>query len=197
MGRIRKVELVKAVYRIGDTFPEPKMGDVAFVGRSNVGKSTLLNTLFGRNLAHVSKNPGKTRSINFYLVNSDFYMVDLPGYGYARVSKVERQHWARLISNYFELRWSLKLVFVLIDGRHGLQKKDHELMEWLSQFDIPFVIILTKMDKVKKSERGKAIEKAKKDLSVYGDYTIIPYSSVTREGVEEILKTAFTAVGVK
>ena len=197
MGRIKEVKLVKSVYRIGDRFPEPRRGDVAFVGRSNVGKSTLLNTLFEKKVALVSKKPGKTRSINFYLVNGDFYMVDLPGYGYAKVSKEERRKWAELISNYFEKRWSLKLVFVLVDGRHGLQKKDHELLEWISQFDLPISIVLTKMDKVKRSEREKILKDFERQISEYGEYMTIPYSAVTKEGVERIIELAFNAVGVR
>ncbi len=197
MGRIKKVELVKTIYTPNDRFPEPKRGEVAFVGRSNVGKSTLLNTLFGRKIAHVSKKPGKTRSINFYLVNGSFYLVDLPGYGYARVSKEEKRKWAELLQYYFEKRWSLKLVCVLIDGRHGLQEKDHELFNWLRGYELPFVVILTKMDKVKKSEKKKRVDAVKKELEeLYGEYLVIPYSSVTGEGVEEIINTIFNAVGV-
>ncbi len=195
--RIRRVDFVKAVYRVGDRFPDPKEGDVAFVGRSNVGKSTLLNTLFGRKLAQVSKRPGKTRSINFYLVNSSFYMVDLPGYGYAQVSKEERKRWADLVSDYFNRRWSLKMVFLLVDGRHSLQEKDRGLLEWMKQFDLPLAIVMTKMDKVKRSEKKKRVDEMKKELSEYGEYIVIPYSSVTKEGIEEILDLAFASVGVR
>ena len=197
MGRIRSVELIKTIYTERDKFPEPRRGDVAFVGRSNVGKSTLLNTLFGKKIAHVSKKPGKTKSINFYLVNSDFYMVDLPGYGYAKVSKSEKLRWDRLISRYFEKRWSLKMLFVLVDGRHNLQKVDREFLEWIKDYEIPFVIIMTKMDKVKKSEKKKRVNEMKSELLEYGEYTVVPYSSVTKEGVEDILKIAFNSVGVK
>ena len=197
MGRIKSVELVKTIYTDNDKFPDPKGGDIAFVGRSNVGKSTLLNTLFGRKIAHVSKKPGKTKSINFYLVNSSFYMVDLPGYGYARVSKSEKMRWDKLITRYFENRWSLKMLFILIDGRHELQKVDRDFLEWIRDYEIPFVIVMTKMDKVKKSERRKRIDEIKRELLEYGEYTVLPYSSVTREGVEDILKISFSSVGVK
>ena len=197
MGRIKSVELVKTVYTDEEDFPEPRKGDVAFVGRSNVGKSTLLNTLFGTRIAHVSKKPGKTKSINFYLVNPSFYMVDLPGYGYARVSKSEKMRWESLISRYFERRWSLKMLFVLVDGRHELQKADREFLEWVRDYEIPFVVVMTKMDKVKKNDRKRRVEEIKKELLEYGEYTVIPYSSVTREGVEEILKISFNSVGVR
>ncbi len=196
MGKIRSVELVKTVYSPSDKFPEPRGGDVAFVGRSNVGKSTLLNTLFGKQLAYVSKRPGKTRSINFYLVNSSFYMVDLPGYGYANVPKQERLRWDRLVLKYFENRWSLKMLFLLVDGRHKLQKSDRELLSWIGMYDIPFVIVMTKMDKVKKSERGRRVDFMRKELSEYGEYEIIPYSAITKEGVEDMLDVIFTSVEV-
>lgn len=197
MGRIRSVELIKTVYTESDRFPKPRSGDVAFVGRSNVGKSTLLNTLFGKRIAHVSKRPGKTKSINFYLVNSSFYMVDLPGYGYAKVSKSEKMRWDRLMSRYFEERWSLKMLFVLVDGRHKLQKVDREFLGWIRDYEIPFVVVMTKMDKVKKGERKKRMDEIKRELLEFGEYTVIPYSSVTREGVEDILKISFSSVGVK
>lgn len=197
MGKIKRVELVKTIYSTRDNFPEAKSGDVAFVGRSNVGKSSLLNTLFERKIAHVSKRPGKTRSINFYLVNSEFYMVDLPGYGYAKVSKVERQKWAELVDCYFKKRWSLKMVYLLIDGRHGVQKNDEVLIEWIRSYGIPFVVILTKMDKVPKRDKKNQVERIKEQLQKYGEYIIIPYSAVTKEGIEEILNSIFTSVEVK
>ncbi len=197
MGRIKSVRLVKTVYTDRDEFPDSKRGDVAFVGRSNVGKSTLLNILFGKKLAHVSKKPGKTRSINFYLVNSSFYMVDLPGYGYAKVSKSERLRWERLVSRYFKERENLKMLFILVDGRHELQKTDREFLEWIRDYEVPFVIVMTKMDKVKKNERKKKVEDMKRELMKYGEYTVIPYSSVTKDGVEEILKISFNSVGVR
>jgi len=197
VGKIRKVELVKTVYNINDKFPEDRSGDVAIVGRSNVGKSSLLNTLFGRKLAHVSKKPGKTRSINFYLVNSEFYIVDLPGYGYAKVSKTERQKWAELVDYYFKKRWSLKMVYLLIDGRHGVQKNDEALINWIRDYGVPFIIILTKMDKVPKKDRKRRVEEIRKQLEKYGQYIVIPYSAVTKEGVEEILNSIFTTMGVK
>ncbi len=195
MGLIRRVELVKTVYRPGERFPEPKKGDVAFVGRSNVGKSTLLNVLFNRKIAKVSKKPGKTRSINFYLVNSEFYMVDLPGYGYAKVSKEERRKWAELVEDYFSRRWSLKLVFALMDSRHGLTKRDEELVVWLKDLGIPFVVILTKFDKIPRSKRQSVLNAFEEDLKRFGEYTIVPYSAITREGVDEIIDIALKAVG--
>ena len=184
---IKSVKLVDTVYNPGK-YPPPLKGEVAFVGRSNVGKSTLLNTLFGRKIAFVSKHPGKTRSINFYLVNSSFYMVDLPGYGYARVSKEEKKRWKELIEDYFRRRWSLKLVFLLIDGRIPPQETDEVMIAWMKDLDVPFVVVLTKIDKVKKSERAKMINVHRSVLKKYGDYTLISYSAITKEGVDKILE---------
>lgn len=184
---IKNVELVDTVYDPGK-YPPPLKGEIAFVGRSNVGKSTLLNTLFRKKIAFVSKHPGKTRSINFYLVNSSFYLVDLPGYGYSKVSKMERKRWKELVEDYFKKRWSLKLTFLLIDGRISPQKIDEMMISWLKELNIPFVVILTKIDKVKRSEREKIINMHKSVLKKYGDYMIIPYSAITKEGVDRILE---------
>lgn len=183
---IQDVELVKVARTPGD-YPPPLKGEVAFVGRSNVGKSSLLNALFNKKIAFVSKTPGKTRSINFYLVNSKYYFVDLPGYGYAKVSKKERMLWKRLVEDYFKNRWSLQMVFLLVDGKIPPQDSDLMMVEWMKSLNIPFTIVLTKMDKVKMSERAKKLEEHRKLFSRYGEYTIIPTSSVTGEGMNELL----------
>lgn len=188
---IRTVELVKVTTQPGD-YPPPLKGEVAFAGRSNVGKSSLLNRLFNRKIAYVSKNPGKTRSINFYLVNSEFYFVDLPGYGYAKVSKAERIHWKKLVEDYFENRWSLQMVFLLVDGRIPPQENDLMMVEWLKELRIPFTILLTKMDKVKPSDRKKVLDEHKRVFEEYGEYTIIPTSAITGEGIDKVLDLIFT-----
>lgn len=185
--KIRNVEFVKSIYKKNDKYPEPLNGEFVFVGRSNVGKSTLLNILTGRNIAKISKKPGKTASINFYKINNNFYFVDLPGYGYAKVSIKEREQWKEIIENYFKKRiWNIKLAFVLIDGRHELQKNDKLLLDWLRDIDIPFSIILTKMDKLKMNQKVKMINYYEK---LFGEnYIIIPYSAITKEGVNKIFE---------
>lgn len=178
----KKVELVKTAYVKGD-YPTPLDAEIAFAGRSNVGKSSLLNKLFGIRIAKISSNPGKTRSINFYNVNNKGYLVDLPGYGFASVSKEEKKKWANLLEDYFTNRYSLKMVFLLIDHRHEPQKKDIEMVQWLKELEIPFMIVLTKLDKLKKSERQKKLNIIKSELSKYGEFLYFPVSSKTGEGI--------------
>ncbi|SHE27124.1 GTP-binding protein [Marinitoga hydrogenitolerans DSM 16785] len=177
-----KVELVKTVYKKGE-YPSPLNAEIAFAGRSNVGKSSLLNKLFGIKIAKISSNPGKTRSINFYSVNNKGYLVDLPGYGFANVSKEEKKKWAELLEDYFVNRYSLQMIFLLIDHRHEPQKKDLEMIQWLRGLEIPFMIVLTKLDKVKKSERQKKLRIIQSELSKYGDYLYFPVSAKTGEGI--------------
>lgn len=133
--------------------PPPDKPEYAFIGRSNVGKSSLINRLTNKkSLAKTSGKPGKTRLINHYLINNDWYLVDLPGYGYAEVPKKERLKWEQFIKRYILQRSNLYCVFVLVDSRHEPQKPDLEFMEWLGISQVPFVIIFTKIDKLKPSE---------------------------------------------
>ncbi|GAB6188763.1 ribosome biogenesis GTP-binding protein YihA/YsxC [Marinitoga arctica] len=178
----KKVELIKTAYIKGD-YPPPLKSEIAFAGRSNVGKSSLLNKLFGIKIAKISSNPGKTRSINFYNVNNKGYLVDLPGYGFANVSKAEKKKWADLLEDYFTNRYSLQMIFLLIDHRHEPQKKDIEMIQWLKELEIPFMIILTKLDKLKKSERQKKLNIIKSSLSKFGEFIYFPVSSKTGEGI--------------
>ncbi len=144
-----------------DQLPDADRNEVAFAGRSNVGKSSLINALTGRNtLARTSNTPGRTSELNFFDLGSALYLVDMPGYGYAKVSKTTREKWNRLIKSYLRGRPNLRMVFILIDGRHGLKESDEDLMKMLDEAAVSYRIILTKCDKSKKDE----IEKIETDL---------------------------------
>lgn len=170
--------------------PEPNMPEYAFIGRSNVGKSSLINMLCNKKgLAKISGRPGKTQLINHFLINDNWYLVDLPGYGYAKISKKERAKWQKFIEDYLLKRSNLMNVFVLIDCRHEPQKIDLEFMQWLGENGIPFSMIFTKLDKLNKSQRSKFLPAYKKQmLKIWEEMP--PHfisSSETAEGKEEIL----------
>ncbi|ODN30956.1 YihA family ribosome biogenesis GTP-binding protein [Fervidobacterium thailandense] len=185
--KVEDVRLEKVIARPGDRFPEPKAGEFPFVGRSNVGKSSLLNALLGKKVAFVSKNPGKTRSINYYLINHKFYFVDLPGYGYAKVSKKEREEWRKIIERYFHERdWNIKTVFSLIDSRHELMDSDTQLLGWLQSLGIQPTVVLTKVDKLSSTERNRQLSYFERVLPEFGVEHWIPCSSVTGENLEKI-----------
>jgi len=146
-------------------FPRTPWKEVAVSGRSNVGKSSLLNTILGRrNIARVSKDPGKTRTVNFFLVNDRFYLVDLPGYGYAKVSAEMRARWRRLIIDYFEQRDSIGGVVQLVDSRHPSMKDDLLMIEKLAESQRPFLIVLTKADKVGRGHRQRVLKELREHL---------------------------------
>jgi GTP-binding protein len=155
--KIKSLELESTVLDYSK-FPRSGMPEVAISGRSNVGKSSLLNTLFIRkNLARVSREPGKTRTVNFFVVNGKFYLVDLPGYGYAKVSKVQRQSWQRVIAGYLRHRETLSGVVQLIDARHDPTRDDLMLFQRLIDAERDFLIVLTKADKLKRSQRASQV----------------------------------------
>lgn len=160
--------------------------EIAFAGRSNVGKSTLINKIFNRkNLARVSSVPGKTATINFYSLEN-IYFADLPGYGYAKVAKSEKERWSELIEGYLNSDRDIRLVFSLIDMRHPPTADDIHMINYLIESELPFVIVLTKADKLKKMEREKRMEALKTEIPYYDQIHIVPFSSMTFEGVEEI-----------
>ncbi|WP_256004266.1 MULTISPECIES: ribosome biogenesis GTP-binding protein YihA/YsxC [Pedobacter] len=171
--------------------PPPNLPEYAFIGRSNVGKSSLINTLLKQNgLAKTSQKPGKTQLINHFLVNQDWYIVDLPGYGYAKASKSSREQWEKFIRHYITKRESLQCVFVLIDSRLEPQKIDLEFCYWLGEIQIPFSLIFTKADKQSASKTDKHVSLFKKALSEW--FEVIPSyfitSSETGLGRENILE---------
>ncbi len=166
--------------------PPSEKIEIAFAGHSNVGKSTLINKLFNRkNLARVSSVPGKTATINFYQLEN-IYFVDLPGYGYAKVSKSEKERWSGLIEGYLSADRDIRLVFMLVDMRHAPTKDDISMINYLIDTETPFVIVLTKADKLNKSERAERMEAFKNEIPYFSDIHSIPFSSQTFEGVEEL-----------
>lgn len=175
-----------ASYGVFSQIPENVGTEIAFAGHSNVGKSTLINKLFNRkNLARVSSAPGKTATINFYSLENIFF-VDLPGYGYAKVSKSEKQRWSGLIDGYLSSGRDIRLVFMLVDMRHAPTKDDLKMIDYLIDTEMPFVLVLTKADKLKKTEREKRMEAFKTEIPCFEDMHVIPFSSMTGEGVEEL-----------
>jgi GTP-binding protein len=188
--RIDKTEYIGSYHR-EDLCPKDGMPEFAFIGRSNVGKSSLINLLIDRkDLAKVSKQPGKTKSLNYFLVDKAWYLVDLPGYGYARASHSSRDMWQKMITFYFKNRAALALAFVLIDSRHPLQKIDKEFITWFGENEIPFSIIYTKSDKVSSAEKLKNIQQIENKL--LETWEELPPSFITssedRIGREELLE---------
>jgi GTP-binding protein len=164
-------------------YPDNLMYDIAFAGRSNVGKSSLINKLLNRkSLARVSSKPGKTATINFYNVDDKMYLVDLPGYGYAKVSKVEKKKWAVMIEEYFSRREQLQKVVLLVDSRHKPTDDDVLMMNWIRYYKGSVIIAATKWDKVKPKEREGNLELIRTTLQLTNEDTIIPFSSQTGEG---------------
>ena len=175
-----------AAYGKFSQIPAPDRIEIAFAGHSNVGKSTLINKLFNRkNLARVSSVPGKTATINFYGLEN-IYFVDLPGYGYAKVAKSEKERWAGLIEGYLSSDRDIRLVFMLVDMRHAPTKDDIHMINFLIDSEMPFVLVLTKADKLNKSERTKRLEAFVSEIPCFEDIHSIPFSSQTLEGVEEL-----------
>jgi len=173
-----------------DKCPEPKLPEYAFIGRSNVGKSSLINMLTGRKqLAKTSANPGKTQLINHFLINEQWYLVDLPGYGYAKVSWTERVKWQKMIRDYLLKRENMMTVFVLVDVRHEPQKQDVDFINWLGGNRIPFSIVFTKCDKVSKQQTIRSVEHYKRTLRETWEELpqLFLTSADQRTGREEIL----------
>ena len=176
----------KASYGTFEQIPPSDRPEIAFSGRSNVGKSSLINRLFGRKaLARVSSQPGKTATVNFYTFD-EVCFADLPGYGYAKVSKSEKDRWSELIGGYLADDRDIALVFQLIDMRHSPTKDDLQMIEYLVENELPFVIVLTKADKLNKTERSNRLEGLKTELPYYDQLTVVPFSAVTDEGVGEL-----------
>lgn len=169
-------------------YPQDNLPEIALAGRSNVGKSSLINTFLKRkNLARTSSQPGKTQTLNFYLVNGEFYLVDVPGYGYAKVSQKKRQEFGQMIQDYLETRPNLKGLIILVDGRHEPTKDDIAMYNYAQYLNIPILVVCTKMDKIKKSQVNKTLAQLKKKLDLnYDHVTVLTFSSVTKLHVAEL-----------
>lgn len=185
--KVKSVELETVIGPTSD-IPANTLPEVAFVGRSNVGKSSLINTLVNRrSLARTSSKPGKTQTINFYNLNKELYIVDVPGYGYANAPKRETERWGDMVARYFDRSEMLRVIFILTDMRHEATKLDRQMFEWVEYMEYQPIIIATKADKVKPSEKERAIKRIRESLGADRDTIIVPFSSVTGEGRDEIL----------
>lgn len=183
---INKAEL-ETVCGVTSRLPENTQPEFAFSGKSNVGKSSLINALVNRKaLARTSSQPGKTQTINFYHLNDSFYFVDLPGYGYAKVSQELKAKWGKMIERYLKTSSVLKLVFLLIDIRHEPSENDKNMYEWIVYNGFKPVVIATKLDKIKRSQKDKQLKLIREGLGVQEGTKVIPFSSQTKQGLEEI-----------
>lgn len=168
-------------------YPESNLLEVAFAGRSNVGKSSLLNALVGRkNLAYKGSTQGKTRQINFYNIDDEIHFVDLPGYGYAAVSKSEKNLWAKVVEGYLNVRPQLYLVIMLVDIRHKPSKDDEVMYNWIKKCGVHHILAVTKSDKLGRSAIPAQIKMIKEALKVQDDVQVVPVSSVNKNGVEKL-----------
>lgn len=184
---IKKAEIETVAVKKSQ-YPEDNMKEIAFAGRSNVGKSSLLNLLTGRkSLARVSGAPGKTRTINFYRINDEFRIVDLPGYGYAKVSKSMSESWGDMMETYLEQREGLVKVVQLVDIRHEPSKQDVQMYEYLRHFGLDGLVVATKADKVSRNELQKCLKVIRKTLNLSSEDIVIPVSALKRTGYQELL----------
>lgn len=194
---IKNVNL-ETVCGITSKIPDNRLPEIAFAGKSNVGKSSLINALMNRkSLARTSSQPGKTQTINFYNINDAMYLVDLPGYGYAKVSESERAKWGTMIENYLHKSKQLRAVFLLIDIRHTPGANDKTMYDWIVYQGYQPIIIATKLDKLKRSQVQKALKEVRSGLGLGGDDIVIPFSAETKQGREEIWAFMDKLIGAK
>ncbi|MCU6736230.1 ribosome biogenesis GTP-binding protein YihA/YsxC [Diplocloster agilis] len=183
---IKNVSL-ETVCGITSKLPETDKPEIAFAGKSNVGKSSLINGLMNRKaLARTSSSPGKTQTINFYNINDQMYLVDLPGYGYAKVSKSDQEKWGKMIERYLHGSKQLKAVFLLIDIRHDPSANDRMMYDWINHQGVRPIIIATKLDKIKRSQLQKQVKLIRTGLGMPAQAPVLPYSALTKQGREEI-----------
>lgn len=183
---IRNINL-ETVCGITSTLPDNTLPEIAFAGKSNVGKSSLINALMNRkSYARISATPGKTQTINFYNINEELYLVDLPGYGYAKVSEKEKERWGKMIERYLHQSKQLKAVFLLIDIRHDPSGNDKMMYQWIVDQGYQPIIIATKLDKIKRSQIQKQLKAIRIGLNVLPGTVMIPFSSETKQGRDDL-----------
>lgn len=188
---IKQAEFTTSAVKPGQ-YPVDGRVEIAFVGRSNVGKSSLINTVTNRRkLVKVSQTPGKTRLINFFIINNQFYFVDLPGYGYAKVSKSEQAKWGGMMEQYLINRPQLKKVALLVDSRHKPTGDDIMMYEWIKHYGYSVIVVATKKDKLNKSELQRSAKVIKETLKLNPEDNLVFFSSLKKEGKEELLNEMF------
>ena len=181
-----------------DQYPKDGFPEVAFAGRSNVGKSSLTNVLINRrNYVRTSSQPGKTQTLNFYDIESKLFFVDVPGYGYAKVSQKEREKWARMIETYFSERQPLRGVVTLVDARHEPTKLDKQMVDFLHYYDLPLLVVGTKVDKVPKSRRNRCVSQIRKGLALRQADQVVLFSAVDKTGKDDVWAWIEKQTGVK
>ena len=180
-----------------DQYPVNTIPEVAFVGRSNVGKSSIINSLLNRkNLARVGATPGKTRELNFYNVDEVLYFVDLPGYGYASVSKGRKSSWGEFIETYLSSRGQLKMLIMLVDVRHLPSNDDKVMYEWIAHSKLPHIVVATKIDKIPRSQLQAKVSDIRKTLQMNNDIRVIPFSSVAKQGKDDVWSVIDGVLGI-
>ena len=194
---IKEVSL-ETVCGITSKIPDNSLPEIAFAGKSNVGNSSLINALMNRkSLARTSSQPGKTQTINFYNINQAMYLVDLPGYGYAKVAQSEKEKWGKMIENYLHKSRQLKAVFLLIDIRHTPGANDKTMYDWIVYQGYQPIIIATKLDKLKRSQVQKALKEVRTGLGLKTEDIVIPFSAQTKQGRDEIWTLMDELIGVE
>ena len=188
MKQIQKAEIVMSAVS-QKQYPKDQLPEIAVAGRSNVGKSSFINSLLSRKgLARTSSKPGKTRFIIFFLIDEKFYLVDVPGYGYAKVSKQERNKWGQMMDEYFTQRESLQLTVLLVDARHDPSELDIQMYEFLKHYGLPVLVVATKCDKIKPSKRPRHLKAVKEGLNLEPGDEVVLYSSEKLDGRNEVWK---------
>lgn len=194
--KIKSAEFVISAVK-PEQYPEGGQPEIALAGRSNVGKSSLINRLLNRkNLARTSSKPGKTQTLNYYHINQEFYFVDLPGYGFARVPHSVKAQWSKMIETYLSKRKNLKLILQLVDIRHAPSKEDVAMYEWINHYGMPKVVVATKADKVSRGQWPKHMKVIRETLKMEKNVPFLPFSAETGQGREELWQLITSSIGL-